>query len=257
MVKRLKSGVEMTSVGQDLFESVIESYLTIEQKLNTIKNKGVQRRNSLKIITTTGAMSLWLIPRLAAFQEKYPKVTLRIQTTNDRVNLSKTDADVAILPTVDDPGSVIKKKLLSISLKLVASKNYIAKYGKPETKADLKNHRLISFYQNKDAMLGNVDWHLQGNGEFLKPSLVVNSAICIYYAALLGYGIAPIGRDFPIESDLVEILPQEPQPEVDVFFMTPKKRGGDNLINDLYSALVETISTKAKLSITGDKNDKD
>ncbi|HBN21804.1 MAG TPA: hypothetical protein DD412_01010 [Holosporales bacterium] len=253
LVKRLKSGVEMTPIGQDLYESVVESYLTIEQKLNMVKNKGNQKRDSLKIITTTGTMSLWLMPRLAKFQEKYPNITLRIQTTDDHVSLSKTDADVAILPTIDDPGAVVKKKLLSISLnKLFASKGYIKKYGEPKTKADLKNHRLISFYQNKDTSRGNVDWHLQGENNTLKPSLVVNSAICIYYAALLGYGITPIGTDFPIEGDLVEVLPNESQPNIDVFFITSKKRGGDNLINDLYSSLVGAVSTKAVLSITGD-----
>ncbi|NCP62887.1 MAG: LysR family transcriptional regulator [Alphaproteobacteria bacterium] len=252
LVKRLKSGVEMTPIGQDLYESVIESYLTIEQKLNAVKNKGSQKRNSLKIITTTGTMSLWLMPRLAAFQKKYPDITLRLQTTDDHVSLSKTDADVAILPTIDDPGAVIKKKLLSVSVKLAASKSYIAQYGEPKTKLDLKNHRLISFYQSKDLVRGNVDWHLQNEDGLLKPALIINSAICIYYAALLGYGIAPISKEFPIEGDLIEILPDEPQQEVDVFFITPKKRGGDNLINDLYSSLVEPIFTKTTLSITGD-----
>ena len=126
LVKRLKSGVEMTTIGQDLYESVIESYLTIEQKLNAVKNKDSHEQDSLKIITTTGSMSLWLMPRLASFQEKHPNITIRVHTTNDSVSLSKTDADVAILPTIDDPGAVIKKKLLSISHnKLFASKSYI------------------------------------------------------------------------------------------------------------------------------------
>lgn len=252
LVKRLKSGVEMTPIGQDLYESLIESYLTIEQKLDAVKNKGNHKRDSLKIITTTGSMSLWLIPRLAKFQEKHPTVTIRIHTTNNSVNLSKTDADIAILPNVDDPGAVIKKKLLSVSLKLVASKSYIDKYGEPKTKEDLKDHRLISFYQNKDLVRGNIDWHLQNEEGLLKPAFVINSAICIYYAALLGYGIAPIGKDFPIESDLIEVLPNESQPDVDVFFITSKKRGSDNLINDLYSSLVDNVSTKATLSITGE-----
>ena len=252
LVKRLKSGVEMTPIGQDLYESVIESYLTIEQKLDAVKNKGSHKRDSLKIITTTGIMSLWLMPRLATFQKKYPNVTLRIQTTDDHVSLSKTDADVAILPNIDDPGAVIKRKLISVSIKLAASKGYIAQYGEPKTKADLKNHRLISFYQSKDLVRGNVDWHLQNEEGMLKPAFIINSAICIYYAALLGYGIAPIGKDFPIEGDLIEILPNEPQPDVDVFFITSKKRGGNNLISDLYSSLVETVSTKATFSITGD-----
>lgn len=252
LVTRLKSGVEMTPIGQDLYESVIESYLTIEQKLTAVKNKGNQRQDSLKIITTTGTMSLWLMPRLAKFQEKYPNITLRIQTTDGSVSLSKTDADVAILPTIDDPGVVIKKKMLAVSIKLAASKSYIAQHGIPKTKADLKNHRLISFYQSKDLVRGNVDWHLQNEDGLLKPALIINSAICIYYAALLGYGIAPISKEFPIEGDLVEILPDEPQLEVDVFFITSKKRGSDNLLNDLYSSLVETVSTNATLSITGD-----
>lgn len=255
LVKRLKSGVELTEVGQDLFDSVIESYLNIEHKFNSIKDSDAKNQESIKIITTAGSMVLWIVERLKIFQEKHPNVTVHLQTIDSNISLSKTDADVAILPTVEDLGSIAKKKLFSVSVKLAASKGYIEKYGEPKVKSDLKNHRLISYYHVKDNSRGNVDWHLQVDGEILKPALVINSAICIYYAALQGYGIAPIGAGLPIEGDLVEILPDESPSNVDVFFMTPK-RTGNLLIDDLYSSVVGGLPTDIKIFSSENNNEK-
>ncbi len=248
LVKRLKSGVELTDIGQDLFDSVIESYLNIEHKFNAIKNTDSKDKNSIKIITTAGSMGFWIISHLQDFQKKYPHVTIYIKTTDESVNFSKSDADVAILPTVEDSGTVIKKKLLTASLKLAASKDYIKQYGMPKTKSDLKNHRLIGFYHSKDNSRGNFDWHLQLDGERLKPNLVINSGMCLYYAAILGYGIVSLGAGLPIKGNLVEVLPHESPPTVDVFFMT-SKRASHPLINDLHSCLVGVEPTETTIFI--------
>ena len=242
LVNRLKSGVELTETGQDLFDSVIDSYLNIEYKFNTIKNGDTDYKDSLKIITTAGSIGLLITSSLKKFQEKYPKITVHIQTTDSPISLSKTDADIAILPSVEDLGSIVKKKLFSVPIRLAASKAYINKYGEPKSKSDLKYHKLISYYHTKDNSRGNVDWHLQLEGEILKPALVINSAVSMYYAAVLGYGIAPISTGLPIEGNLVEILPHESPPKVDIFFITPKQsRSSQAIIDDLRLCVLDTF----------------
>jgi hypothetical protein len=53
------------------------------------------------------------MPRLKKFIEKYPHKTIKIETVNHTASLSHTDADVAIFPRIDDPGNVVKRKLLT------------------------------------------------------------------------------------------------------------------------------------------------
>lgn len=240
LVKRLKSGVELTPVGQDLYESVIEPYLNIEHKFNLIQNKGVRQRSSLKIITTTGVVSLWILPRLKAFQEKYPNVTLRIETTNGPFSFTNTDADVAIFSKIDNAGAIIKKKLLTVHFRLFASQEYLDHFGTPQSIADLKNHRLIGYYLDKNGYVGNVDWVLNTDELDLKPYFVMNSAIGQYYAAKLGYGILTIAKELPfLDGNLIEILPDLQGAEIDVFFITRKKQLDDHLTNALYNSLME------------------
>ncbi len=249
LMKRLKSGVELTDVGRELYESIVDSYMIIENAVSRVKHNKESIKKSIKIITTTGMTSLWLMPRLRGFIEKYPDVNILIETTNKSIALSKTDADVALLPTIDDPGLVVKKKIYSFEMRLLASPKYLEKYGVPKSFEDLKDHKLIGFYLTKNNFNGNVDWHLKSGGQILEPSLVVNSAMCVFYATVLGYGISVTGADFSFDAGLVTILPDLPPPSVDVFFFASKKNAGAKMINDLFYALSEIFLTKTKITL--------
>ena len=104
------------------YESIIDSFIKIDHYYNFVKQTIITERNSLKVITTTGVVSLWIMPRLKRFIEKYPHKTIKIETVNHTVSLSRTDADVAIFPRIDDPGNVVKRKLLTVHNRLFASK---------------------------------------------------------------------------------------------------------------------------------------
>lgn len=237
LVKRSKRGVELTEVGRGLFESIIESYITIEQKYLSLQKQDHILKDVIKIITTTGASSLWILPKLKNFMEKYPHVRLKIETVNKDISLTETDADVAILPRVNDLSKVAKWKLTTIHNRLYASQGYLDTHGTPQGPEDLKNHKLISYYHENFNYWGNVDWHLTCLGQALSPSLVINSAISQYYAALLGYGIVAIPQEFPFVQDtLIQILPQIQGVDIDIFFIMRKNNVKDQLLKDLYES---------------------
>ena len=242
LVKRLKSGVELTDVGRELYESIVDSFMNIENAVDRVKNNGEDYRKTLKIMTTTGVASIWLMSRLKSFIEEYPDIKISIETTSSSIALSKVDADIAILPSVDDPGLVIGKKVHTMKTRLVASPEYIKKFGMPKSREDLVNHRIIGFYHAKKTFNGNVDWHLKTDSGVLEPNLIVNSAICMFYATILGYGLSTIGSDFSVDHDLIEVLPDVPPQSVDIFFFTPKKRAGEKIIDALFMSLASEES---------------
>ena len=60
-------------------------------------------------------------------------------------SLSRREADIAI--TVERPaeGRLVAGKLVDYSLGLYASKDYVARFGQPQTPAELAGHRLIGY----------------------------------------------------------------------------------------------------------------
>jgi hypothetical protein len=87
--------------------------------------------------------------------------------------------------------------------------------------------------------MGNVDWHINACGNDVQPSLVINSAVCQYYAASLGLGTIAIAQELPFlsETTMEEVLPEHDGVNFEVYFITRKNLNDDVLINELYNCL--------------------
>lgn len=58
--------------------------------------KAVQRRPRVTVSAAVGIAALWLVPRLAAFQELEPDVDVRLSADNRMVDLEREDIDLAL-----------------------------------------------------------------------------------------------------------------------------------------------------------------
>ncbi|MEZ5618656.1 MAG: LysR substrate-binding domain-containing protein [Rhodocyclaceae bacterium] len=69
-----------------------------------------QRRPRVNVSAAVGIASLWLVPRLAAFQEIEPDVDVRLSADNRMVDLAREDIDLAlryIHPDAAPPGAAL------------------------------------------------------------------------------------------------------------------------------------------------------
>jgi DNA-binding transcriptional LysR family regulator len=240
--RKKKEGIELTAEGKKLYLFAVQMLHEAERIVEEISHEKTSLRDYVKIITTTGLVSLWILPKLIEFIKKYPDLQIRIYTTNDNVVFSETDADVAILPKVADPSKVLKRKLCTFHSCLYASEEYIKEHGMPDKKEDLLHHRLISFYHDLVGHRGGIDWHLKlDSKKYIEPKLVINSAIGQFVACSLGMGVVTIAREFPLlkGSNLVECLPNEPGTDVDVFYITKSSSIKNEMIEDLYHFLLD------------------
>lgn len=224
LFKRSHRSLVLTEEGEKFLQS---TQIIVDQvkRLEEISNPGKEEDETIRIVTTTGATNLWLIEKLKYFLEQHPNYKFRIMTTDEKVDISKHIADIAILPKIDINPNISYKKLFNSNVKLYASKSYLEKFGVPEKPEDLDQHRLISFYHNEAGHRGNVDWHLTlGSKNKLPriPFLVINSAIGQFEAAIQGLGIIAIPEEFPyirLTQSLVKVLTNEGV-TVPVYFAT-------------------------------------
>nr|WP_243443925.1 substrate binding domain-containing protein [Asaia prunellae] len=79
-------------------------------------------------------------PLLPDFLMRFPDVELSITYTDEQLDLIADGFDVAIRIAAHPPSSLRGLRLCSIPLLLVASPDYLAKYGRPEHPRDLKQH---------------------------------------------------------------------------------------------------------------------
>src|SRR5690606_22029118 len=121
---------------------------------------------------------------LPAFLDKHPKLRVKIRGVIDEGNIH--NADVLIRSHMPLQPTLVQKPLTSFHMRLFASKEYLEKYGMPQSPEELDNHRLITFGGNSFHPMGNIDWILNVGrtpGSIRESYLEINSAQGLLRAA--------------------------------------------------------------------------
>jgi DNA-binding transcriptional LysR family regulator len=219
-------GLILTEQGESLNRTVREVFAKLamtEALLTESKEKPAGR---LKVTTTVGFGAAWLAPRLHAFLEMYPDVTVTLLLDDAELDLAMREADVAIRMHPPKQPDLVQRHLMTLQWHICASPEYLKKHGVPQRAEDLDAHKLILF-GNHHPPVADVNWLAEAGrrpGSPRRAVLEVNSMHAITLAVRSGLGIAAVPeyamQDNP---DLVRILTDVTGPKIDVFFVYPEE----------------------------------
>jgi DNA-binding transcriptional LysR family regulator len=92
-VRRTRA-LELTPAGERLYAAVRQSLGAIDRCVDEIRGVGGPPR--VTVATYASFASLWLVPRLAAFQKGHPEIEIRIDAADRLVDLEAEEIDMAI-----------------------------------------------------------------------------------------------------------------------------------------------------------------
>ncbi|MEO6032996.1 MAG: LysR family transcriptional regulator [Burkholderiaceae bacterium] len=152
--------VEVTQDGQDLLQVVQASLQKIDASVRQIRQTRSRRRVSLTTFASFG--SLWLLPRIEAFQRQHADIDIRVSTADAIVDLDDPELDLALRycsPAQASPGAV---RLFGEVLTPVVSRSFAEQIRRGEapplsTPADLAQHTLAEEHDPK-ASIGSLSW---------------------------------------------------------------------------------------------------
>ncbi len=208
--------VELTGAGAQLLRAVLPSLQRMDSAVRLIRQSA--GRKSVAISTWASFASMWLIPRLEAFQRKHPDIDIRIDATDAAVDLETTDVDLALRYSV--PGNVPAgaQRLFGEQLTPVVSPWLLKTATRLKTAQDLAQFALIEAGDaHRSQHLEILTWQRWFDAQNLKrfePKrwLYLNYANQIAQAALTGQGAAlartPLVADSLASGDLVEPFPK-------------------------------------------------
>lgn len=207
--------VELTSAGAQLLRAVLPSLERIDGAVRLIRRTA--GRKSVAITTWASFASMWLIPRLEAFQSEYPDIDIRIDASDHAVDMETADIDVALRYAVpaNVPAGAIR--MFGEQLTPVASP-WLLKSGHALARGeDLAHFALIEAGDaHRTQHLEWLTWRRWFDTHHfskLEPKrwLYFNYANQIAQAALTGQGVAlarmPLVADSLASGDLLEVLP--------------------------------------------------
>jgi LysR family glycine cleavage system transcriptional activator len=201
--------VELTGPGQQLLRTVDPLLGRLDGTVRQIRSAG--RRQPVGVTTFASFASMWLLPRLQAFQAEQPESDIRISAEDAFAELDDPDIDLALRhchPDDAPPGSVL---LFGEVLTPVASPALLERLPL-RTAADLARHTLLEEDDHKPSA-EYVSWN-HWLRTHAAPGLEPRSWIHLNFtyqriqAALAGQGVAlarmALARESVERGELVE-----------------------------------------------------
>ncbi len=216
-------GLILTEQGETLYRTVRDVVMKLDATRSRLSDSRERPRGELRVTTTVGIGTNWLTPRLGEFLELYPDIKLTVLLSDDELDLSMREADVAIRVREPVQADLIRRRIFTMHFHAYASPAYLKRFGEPKTLTDLDNHRILTYGSRAQNYLGNINsLHFAGREpKDPRPStLTVNNISALRRAVENGVGIAVL-PDYLALSDkgLVRILPQADMPETDCYLV--------------------------------------
>ncbi len=217
-------GLILTEQGELLFDATKSMNKRLDAASARIRDSEEEVFGDLRVTTTTGFGTLWLAPRLPALYEKYPDLKIDLMLEERVLDLPMREADVAIRMKEPSQADLIRKRLMSVRMRLYASKTYLEQNGTPETIEDMGKHRLICQSLNSIQVAAGATLVQHLMTQDIPNRFTVNNYFGVLQGILnnIGIGVLPdyLTEDF---GDLVRVLPDLESGEVPVFLAYPEE----------------------------------
>ncbi|WP_116299945.1 LysR family transcriptional regulator [Klebsiella aerogenes] len=171
-----------------------------------------------------------LIPNLKHFQSLYPDIDVVLVSSDKKTDLIAEGVDCLVRLGELQNSSFISRRLGDIRMVTCAAPSYLQQHGRPETLADLGQHRAINFFSehSRDVM----EWKFIKDGDVvsLRPAgnMLVDNSDILLSCGLAGLGIIQATFDalapHIASGALEEVLPQYPSVSKPVSVMYPDRR---------------------------------
>lgn len=182
--ERGKSGYVLTLEAEKIIDAAQEVESTIFNIQRQIEGRELKLEGALRVTTTDTLMVSRIGPHLASFHRKHPHISVTVSMTNNIMDLTRRDADIAIRPTKGPEAPLVGRRVGDIYFGAYASQAYLESFPR----MDWHSHHWVGFDPSLlSTMPGK--W-LEARIPHDKISLRSDSFVGLKVAAEQGMGLA-------------------------------------------------------------------
>ena len=152
---------------------------------------GVKASGHLRISAPAGFGRRHVAPLVARFRATHPEVTLSLDLSDRLVDLVHEGMDLAVRIGPLDDSTLVGVRLADNRRVVVASPDYLARYGRPDTPHDLARHQCLTVGNSGNQARG---WQFTTDGAVVSMriagTLECSDGAVLHEWALAGHGIA-------------------------------------------------------------------
>lgn len=183
LLNRTTKSVTLTAAGEALTAAIGEPFEVINGAMETLNRFRDAPTGRIRLNVAVEAANLLLAPVLPTFIERYPDVELDIVASNRMVDVTDAGFDAGIRYGGTVPEDMIAQRLSAdIRWVVVASPDYLGRFGVPSHPDDLVQHRCISNRLGDDRVYR---WELEREGEALQVTVPTSITVDLAETGLI------------------------------------------------------------------------
>jgi DNA-binding transcriptional LysR family regulator len=202
LLNRTTRKLSLTDEGRIMYERCLQILEDLDDVNNMMAQRRLEPTGTLKLSAPLSLGQRHVLPLVEKLLNKWPHLQVDISFTDRYVDLIEEGFDIAIrIGNPIDDSRTLTLTIASQTMLTCVAPSYLARFGKPETPAELANFDTI-FFNNT---LRRRVWRFetpQGPWLFDGPSrLNIDSSEAIRASALAGFGIIHL-PEFLVKDDL-------------------------------------------------------
>jgi LysR family transcriptional regulator for bpeEF and oprC len=230
LLQRTTRKLNLTPEGAQYYAHCVRILAEIENSEHAVSQSAQGPKGILRLDMPGTLGRRLIMPRLAAFRERYPDIELMIGFSDRPVDLIQEGIDCAIRVGELADSTLIARKLASLDQVTAASPDYLAQHGRPQSLDVLHRHRAVRYFSHRtgrtlDLVFDDGNQHR----EVKVPSMLsFNDAEACILAAVEGAGLIQSSRFLLAPylrcGGLTEVLAHLPPPSLPISVVYPQNR---------------------------------
>jgi DNA-binding transcriptional LysR family regulator len=208
LVRRTTRSLSLTDDGKAFYARAKQIMRDVENAASELTERRGTLAGPLRISAPVSFGTLHLGQALFGFLARHPGIELTLELEDRFVDILGEGYDAIVRHGPVDDDRIIVKRLSASRRVLVASADYLKRYGNPGSLQDLGQHRGI-IYGNR----GAADWRFRVGRKWViarpQVALRVNNGLLMRDAAVAGLGIALLATfllETPLKKRTLKIL---------------------------------------------------
>jgi DNA-binding transcriptional LysR family regulator len=227
LLHRTTRKLSLTEAGERYFEHATQALAAAGQAEDAVTELQGEPQGQLRINAPMSFGRLHVAPLIPKLLKRCPKLQIDLVMDDRKVDLVAGGFDVAIRAGNLPDSTLIARKLAPCRHVLCASPDYIDRYDRPGTPAELTGHNCVLYSYSSDAD----EWTLIGEGELetvaVSGSYKVNNSEALLEALRQGVGIGRLptfvaGPDLKT-GRLVKLFESYRIPDITIYAVFPER----------------------------------
>src|SRR6201999_2563187 len=147
LIHRNSRSIALTEAGRDFYDSALRLLEDFESATSRIGRGQTAPKGLIRVSVPPAFARLHMVSKLAAFFAAYPDMAVEMAASESPSTIIEDGFDLAIHSGDLPDSSLIARKFAQTIIIMVATPQYLTRFGAPESPEDIKDHRAVVFVE--------------------------------------------------------------------------------------------------------------